>query len=73
MTYMIGKTRNQESATTWQRLNDLRLDLEERIAKYWLYRSTLTDLTMLSDRELSDIGVPRGMIDDAASRATYDA
>ena len=73
MTYTIDKDRGHESASAWQRLNCLRLNVTERLAKYWLYRSTLADLAMLSDRELSDIGVPRGMIDNVAAKAAYKA
>jgi uncharacterized protein YjiS (DUF1127 family) len=73
MTYMISKTRSDENASISQRLNGLWFDVTERLAKYWLYRSTLADLAMLSDRELSDIGVPRGMIDNVAAKAAYKA
>ena len=73
MTFMSNKTRALEGGSVLQRLNDLRREIAERMANYRLYRSTLADLAMLSDRELSDLGIPRGMINEAAAKATYKA
>jgi uncharacterized protein YjiS (DUF1127 family) len=73
MTYMTDKPQGHESASAWQRLNGLWLDVTERLAKYWLYRSTMADLAMLSDRDLSDIGISRGSIDEVAAKTAYKA
>ena len=73
MTFVSNKTRALEGAPVLQRWNDLRLTAAERIANYRLYRSTLAQLAMLSDRELSDLGMSRGMIHEAATKATYTA
>ena len=73
MTFASNKTRALEGASVLQRLNDVRLNVAERIASYRLYRSTLAELARLSDRELGDLGIPRGMIHEAAAKATYTA
>ena len=57
----------------WQRVLDLRSDLAERVAKYRLYRATLNELASLTDRDLTDLGLHRGMIDDVARQAAYKA
>jgi uncharacterized protein YjiS (DUF1127 family) len=55
----------------WQRLNDLRADLVERLAKYRLYRATLNELGSLTDRDLNDLGLHRAMIESVARQAAY--
>ncbi len=71
MAFTSNKTHVLEGASVLQRLNDARRNVTERIASYRLYRSTLGQLAMLSDRELTDLGIPRGLIEDAATKATY--
>ena len=73
MAFVSHKTRALEGASVLQRLNDVRLGVAERVASYRLYRSTLADLARLSDRDLGDLGIPRGMIHEAATKATYTA
>ena len=43
--------------------------LFETVKRWWLYRQTMTELSRLSDRELSDIGLIRSEIDRVAIKA----
>jgi len=45
--------------------------LTERLHRHSLYRQTLVELSRLSDRELTDIGVSRGSIEDIAREHAY--
>lgn len=47
----------------------LRADLAARAARRKLYRTTLNELRQLSDRELSDLGIHRSMINAIAREA----
>lgn len=60
-------------ASLWDRLAELRAGLGERVAKYRMYRATLSELASLSDRDLADLGLHRTMIDDVAREAAYKA
>lgn len=42
-----------------ERLAEMRANLAERIARYRIYRQTLTELSSLSDRDLDDLGIRR--------------
>jgi uncharacterized protein YjiS (DUF1127 family) len=44
--------------------------LMTQLRSFMRYRANLRTLAILSDRELSDIGLTRGDIDDAAWRAS---
>jgi uncharacterized protein YjiS (DUF1127 family) len=54
-------------------ISALRADLAERAAKYRLYRTTLNELSSLTDRDLHDLGLHRAMIADVAREAAYKA
>lgn len=54
-------------------ISALRADVAERFGKYRLYRTTLNELASLSDRDLMDLGLHRGMIDAVAREAAYKA
>lgn len=43
----------------------------ENIARYRVYRTTLDELSMLSERELNDLGIARGEIRGVAYRAAF--
>jgi len=43
----------------------------ERFRAYMRYRASVRALSMLSERELADIGLTRSNIDDAAKEAAY--
>lgn len=69
MTFANETTRAQQELTVWSWLRDLRTEVAERIAAYRLYRATLAELSALSDRDLSDLGLHRSMIEDVAREA----
>lgn len=46
-------------------------DVTARWARYSVYRKTLSELSVLSDRELSDLGIHRSMIRRMAFEAAY--
>lgn len=50
-------TSRAQGTTLSQRLDGLRAALAQRIATYRLYRETLEELSHLSDRDLSDLGL----------------
>jgi uncharacterized protein YjiS (DUF1127 family) len=41
----------------------------ERVRAYLRYRASVRALSMLNERELADIGLTRGEIDDAARKS----
>ena len=45
--------------------------LSQRYAQYRTYRSTLDELSGLSDRELADLGMSRSMLRSVAYKAAY--
>jgi len=53
------------------RLRSLGAAFAERRARYALYRKTQFELSQLTDRDLSDLGVSRLSIDDIAFEAAY--
>lgn len=56
-----------------QGLSGLRTSLSKRFAQYRTYRTTLTELAMLSDRDLTDMGLHRANIHEIAFKAAYKA
>ena len=53
------------------RIAALRTALSERRAKRAVYNNTLRELSGLSDRDLSDLGMHRSMIRQVAQDAAY--
>ena len=51
---------------------DIFNELKDRIERYRRYRETLNDLAGLTDKELNDIGINRGMIRSIAMEIYYD-
>ena len=45
--------------------------LSQAWARYHAYRATLADLRSLTDRQLGDVGLTRGMLKETARRAVY--
>jgi uncharacterized protein YjiS (DUF1127 family) len=43
----------------------------ERVRAYMRYRASVRALSTLSERELADIGVSRGQIEDVAKQSVY--
>ncbi len=54
-----------------ERLNSFRANLADRRAKLNVYRSTVDQLAAMSNRDLADIGIARGMIESIAHEAAY--
>lgn len=74
MTYLTDASAALEGTTSVSgRLAQLRNTLSTRLANYRTYRATLAELSALSDRELSDVGLSRGMIRDVAAAAASQA
>ena len=60
-----------DGASSLQRLSGLRTSLSTRLANYRTYRATLAELSALSDREFSDVGLIRGILPAVAAKAAY--
>ena len=73
MAYAHDTQRAASGVSLAQRFGDLRAALGERIARYRLYRETLTELSLLSDRELSDLGLTSSDLRDVARKAAHAA
>lgn len=73
MAFAHDTHRAQTETTLGGWISALRADVAERFAKYRLYRTTLNELASLSDRDLLDLGLHRGMIDAVAREAAYKA
>lgn len=69
----IHSTRFSDTASLGRRLSDLRISLAGRFAQYRVYRTTLNELAMLTDRDLSDLGLHRSNIREIALEAAYKA
>ena len=70
MTYVIHTDRALGGASVGQFLSGLKASLAQRLAQHRVYRSSLSELAMLTDRELADLGIHRG---DIAQKAVYGA
>lgn len=73
MATAIHTVRVSDTTSFGQGLSSLRTSLAERFAHYRTYRTTLTELAMLSDRELTDMGLHRANIREIAFEAAYKA
>ncbi len=69
MTY----TTHTQRASLWQHLSDLRADLAKRRAQQRVYRTTVDELSALSNRDLLDMGIDRADIDTIARQHVYGA
>ena len=54
-------------------LSELKANLAQRFEQYRAYRSTVSELAMLTDRELADFGIARADIHGIAQNAAYGA
>ncbi len=54
-------------------LSGLKANLVQRFEQYRAYRSTVSALAMLTDRELNDLGISRADIRSIAEDAAYGA
>jgi uncharacterized protein YjiS (DUF1127 family) len=73
MAYATYNERTLGGASIWQTLSNLKAGLAQRLAQYSTYRSTVSELAMLTDRELADLGIYRADIRDIAQRTSYSA
>ncbi len=73
MAYFTDTSRALDGASWAQRLIQLPAALSAQLANYRTYRATLAELSALSDRDLDDVGLTRGMIRDVAADLTYKA
>ncbi len=71
MTYSTHTDRALGGASFWQRLSDLRAELAERRAQDRAYRKTVNELSAMSARDLTDIGIHPADIDRIARKAAY--
>jgi len=53
------------------RIGDFVNDLRDRWRRYKLYRETLRELNLLSDRDLVDLGIHRSQVQAIAIEAAY--
>lgn len=58
-------------ASLTERVGSFRAAMKDRVAKYNLYRTTLTELQGLNDRDLADLGIARADIQDLAREAAW--
>jgi uncharacterized protein YjiS (DUF1127 family) len=54
-----------------QRFAEFRASVTDQMANARVYRTTMTELQNLSDRELADVGINRGAINGIATQAAY--
>ncbi len=73
MTYATHTDRALGGASVGQFLSGLKDSLAQRLAQHQAYRSSLSELAMLTDRELADLGIHRADIRGIAQNAAYGA
>lgn len=56
-----------------ERIAGFAAQLGARFARYKLFRATLSEMSVLSDRELRDLGLHRSQIKSIAFEHVYDA
>jgi uncharacterized protein YjiS (DUF1127 family) len=71
MAYVNHSSRSIETTWLGQRLVSRWPELGERLALYRKYRTTVEELSNLTDRELADFGMDRGSIRDIAREHVY--
>lgn len=71
MAYATQSRRAAQGASPWQWLADVREALATRAAQYRTFRTTLSELEGLTDRDLADLGVHRADIRGIARDAAY--
>lgn len=55
-----------------QRFEEFRAQVADTMAKRKVYRTTVNELSALSNRDLADLGIHRSMIKRLALEAAYD-
>lgn len=70
---MTYDDRAASSASIWQHLSSLNASLVRSRAQRRFYRSTVSELSALSSRDLTDLGIHPADIHDIARQAAYGA
>ena len=73
MTYTTHNTHAAGGNWIWQRLSGMTASLAQRRAQRRSYHSTVSQLTALSNRDLTDMGIHPADIHDIARQAAYGA
>jgi uncharacterized protein YjiS (DUF1127 family) len=73
MTYTTDTPIAVEVVTPARYLRWIREDLSQRLARYRLYRRTLAELSVLSDRDCDDLGLDRYSLREVARQTAYGA
>lgn len=68
---MTNMTQNASYGGLLQRLAETFEDLQARWTRYTVYRTTLSELEELTDRDLADLGLNRSLIKSVAYEAAY--
>ena len=61
------------TATLGERISMVRAAMADRYAKYQVFRTTVSELSNLSDRDLADLGIHRTEIGEIARNAANGA
>ena len=68
---MAYTTQTHAASPLFARISEMMANLSERRAKNRVYRTTLSELSNLSNRDLADLGMSRTMIKSVAYQAAY--
>ena len=71
MTFATQSGHSVATTSIRQRLSDLTMGLGRRRAQDRAYRSTVRQLSAMSDRDLTDIGIHRANIHTIAQQVAY--
>ena len=71
MTFVTQNAPSVGGASVWQRLSDMTASLAQRRSQHRAYRSTVSELTAMSHRDLTDIGIHPADIHTIARQAAY--
>lgn len=71
MTYATQSGHAVASTSIWQRLSDLAMGLGQRRAQGQAYHTTVRELSAMSERDLTDIGIHRADIPTIAQQVAY--
>ena len=73
MTYAIQTDRDVDGTSIWQRLSDLIAGFRQRQTQHRAYRSTVRQITALSSRDLTDMGIDQAHIHAIARQTACGA
>ena len=73
MAHLTDTSRSYSDVSLLSRLGNLPSELADRFARFRRFHETLNELTVLSDRDLADVGLHRSQLRDIAAQAAYGA